>query len=340
MRPATPQVLIVEPDVALQSAVASWLEGAGYDCMPVSDAEEALAIAEDEEADVALVSSPVASWSTSHLAVALQARDEDLPVIVVRNDGDTRGRRRAGAVEEIPAPLTRGTVMHAVVRALEWREWTPGDREHYLHVERSVAAQAALVRDACLSEPCSIDGLVAGLVAFVDRRIPGSHARADRVRAISSALGAAIGLDRVALASLEQAAALQGLGQALLPPPLRQAEATLAGIEAALVRRLPEVVHGLLVHVPALRSVAQLIYASHERFDGTGHPRGLGGLEIPMGARVIGLARAIEQVGGGVDGVTPVLGADVVRRAGAEFDPDLVRVWLRLAERAAVSALH
>ncbi len=71
---ATPQVLIVEPETALQSAVASWLEGAGYDCMPVSDPDEALAIAEDDEADVALVSSPVAAWSTSHLALALQAR--------------------------------------------------------------------------------------------------------------------------------------------------------------------------------------------------------------------------------------------------------------------------
>src|SRR4030095_14969083 len=86
----TPQVLVVEPDAALQAALAAWLEGAGYDCVPVSDPDEALAIAEDDEADVALVSSPVADWSAPHLAVALQTRDRDLPVIVVRGAGEPR----------------------------------------------------------------------------------------------------------------------------------------------------------------------------------------------------------------------------------------------------------
>jgi response regulator RpfG family c-di-GMP phosphodiesterase len=341
--PATPQVLIVEPDAALQSAVATWLEGAGYDCMPVSDPDEALAIAEDDEADVALVSSPVAAWSTSHLALALQARDADLPVIVVRTATELRRgglRGRAGSLEEIPAPLTRGTVMHAVERALEWREWTVADRVRYLDIERSVAGQAALVRDACLSEPCSPDGLVASLVAFVERRMPGSSVEARRVRLLSLALGTAIGLEGARLAALGHAASLQGLGQALLPASLRQHGAVLSGIDTALARRLPEIVYELLAHVPSLRNAAELVYASQERFDGKGHPRGLGGLEIPMGARIIGLARAVDALGCGSDAVTPVAGADLTKRAGVEFDPDLVRVWLRLAERPAASALH
>jgi len=344
MRPdAAPQVLIVEPDVALQTAVAAWLEGAGYDCVPVSDPEEALAIAEGDEADVALVSSPVAAWSTSHLALALQARDADLPVIVVRSDADPRRHRlrgRLGTFEEIPAPLTRGSVMHAVGRALEWRDWSATERDRYFEIERSMASQSALVRDACLGEPCSAEGLIAGLVAFLDRRIPGSSGEAARVRVLSTALGTAIGLEGTALSSLGQAAALQGLGRALLPPWLRRSGAPLEGIDRALARRLPDVVQELLGDVPALRDAAQLVYASHERFDGKGHPRGLGGLEIPMGARIIGLARAIDRLDVSLDRVTASAGADLVSRAGAEFDPDLVRVWLRLAERAAVSSCH
>jgi response regulator RpfG family c-di-GMP phosphodiesterase len=343
MRLPTPQVLIVEPDAALQSAVATWLEGAGYDCMPVSDPDEALAIAEDDEADVALVSSPVAAWSTSHLALALQARDADLPVIVVRTATELgRGglRGRAGAVEEIPAPLTRGTVMHAVERALEWREWTAADRDRYLDIERSVAGQATLVRDAFLSEPCSTDGLVASLLAFVERRMPGASAEARRVRSLSLALGTAIGLEGAPIVALGHAASLQGLGQALLPASLRQHGAVLCGIDTALARRLPEIVHELLSHVPSLRAAAQLVHASQERFDGKGHPRGLRGLEIPMGARIIGLARAVDALGCRSDAVTPVAGADLSKRAGAEFDPDLVRVLLRLAERPTASSLH
>lgn len=343
----TPQVLVVERDAALQAALAAWLEGAGYDCVPVSDADEALAIAEDDEADVALVSSHVAPWSAPHLAVALQSRDRDLPVIVVRGAGEPRRSRlhtRAAAVEEIPAPLTRGAVMHAILRALEWRDATADERRQYLDLERSIAAQASLVRDACLSEPCSAAHLTAALVRFLDRRVAGAGAHADRVAAIARRLGGAIGMNPEAVAGVGHAAALHDFGQALLPAPLRRPEHTLGRLERALVRRTPEIVHDLLATVPALRDAAALIVCGHERFDGAGFPHGLSGLEIPMGARLIALASAVDDLqqgdGASVAPATSALGSELVRRAGAEFDPDLVRVWLRLADTASAARLH
>ena len=131
MRPfATHQVLVIESDPCRQHAVARWIEGAGYDCLHVSAADEALALAQEEEADVAIVSGSVDAWTPAHLAHALQSRDADLPVIVVRASGENAGgfRGRRGAVEEIEAPLTRGSVMGAVQRAIEWREASADQR--------------------------------------------------------------------------------------------------------------------------------------------------------------------------------------------------------------------
>jgi response regulator RpfG family c-di-GMP phosphodiesterase len=344
---AIPQVLVVEPDAALQAALAAWLEGAGYDCVPVSDADEALAIAEDDEADVALVSSHVAAWSAPHLAVALQSRDRDLPVIVVRGAGEPRRsslRSRAGAVEEIPAPLTRGAVMHAIVRALEWRDATADERRGFQELERAIGAQAALVRDACLSEPCSAPGLTAALVRFLDRKVPGAGGHAERVGALSLQLGSAIGMSVDALGVLGHAASLHDFGTALLPQQLRRPEASLGRLERVLARRHPEIVCDLLAHVPMLAEAAQLVLCGHERFDGAGFPRGLAGLEIPMGARIIALASAIDSLESGAsDGAarsSSAVGSELVRRAGSEFDPDLVRAWLRLAEQHAVARPH
>ena len=57
MRPfASQQVLVVESDPWLQHAVARWIEGAGFECLQVSAPDEALALAQEEEADVAIVS--------------------------------------------------------------------------------------------------------------------------------------------------------------------------------------------------------------------------------------------------------------------------------------------
>jgi response regulator RpfG family c-di-GMP phosphodiesterase len=345
MRPfSSHQVLVVEADPARQHAVARWLEGAGYDCLPVAAPDEALALAQEDEADVAIVSGPVEPWTPSHLAHALQSRDADLPVIVVRSAGQRpsalRGRR--GAVEEIDAPLTRGAVMQAIQRALEWREASPEDRTRYRELERAVFAQAALMREACQSEPCNEAGVMHAFTAFLERRSPGAAAHAARVRTTALALGRAIAMDDAALDVVAQAATLHELGLALLPQSLRGPIETLTGLERVLALRHPDLAHDLLAGVPGLGPAASLVRSAHERFDGRGHPRGLGGLEIPMGARLVAVACAVDRIATGEPGRPPATGsaahAALTAMAGGALDPDLVAVWLRHAGTAVAAA--
>lgn len=342
MRPSsTHQVLVVEADPARQHAVARWLEGAGYDCLPVSAADEALALAQEEEADVAIISGPVEPWTPSHLAHALQSRDADLPVIVVRSGGGRpsalRGRR--GAVEEIEAPLTRGAVMQAIQRALEWREASAEERARYRELEHAVFGQAALVREACQSELCTEAGLTTAFTAFLDRRLPGAASHAARVRTTAVALAHAIGMDDAAIHVVAQAATLHELGLALLPQSLRQPVETVTALERVFALRHPDLAHDLLGGMPGLGAAAVLVRAAHERFDGTGHPRGLSGLEIPMGARLVAVACAVDKVVTGEAGRPPATGAAALAElAGRALDPDLVAVWRRHAEPAVAAA--
>jgi response regulator RpfG family c-di-GMP phosphodiesterase len=345
MRPSSNhQVLVVESDPARQHAVARWIEGAGYDCLPVSAADEALALAQEDEADVAIVSGSIDSWTPAHLAHALQSRDADLPVIVVRANGDLSGgfRGRRGAVEEIEAPLTRGSVMGAVQRALEWREASADQRARYRELERAVFAQAALVREACQSEPCAEAGLTSAFTAFLDRRLPGAAGHSARVRAVAVDLAQAIGMDQHACHVVGQAATLHDLGVALLPQPLRQPIELLPSLDRVLALRHPDIVSELLAPMPGLSEAAALVRAAHERFDGTGHPRGLSGLEIPMGARLIAVACAVDRLVSGdparAANPTTAVGQGLLALARTALDPDLVGVWLRQSERAALPA--
>jgi len=344
MRPfASHQVLVVESDPWLQHAVARWIEGAGFECLPVSAPDEALALAQEEEADVAIVSGVIDAWTPAHLAHALQSRDADLPVIVVRASNEpARGfRGRRGAVEEIEAPLTRGSVMSAVYRALEWRDASADDRARYRELERSVISQAALVRDACHSEPCTEAGLTSAFTAFLDRRLPGAAGHASRTRGIALELATAIGMDDAACHVVAQAATLHELGLALLPQPLRQPAEMLAGLDRVLALRHPDVVYELLSSMPGLADAAAVVRAAHERFDGAGHPRGLSGLEIPMGARLVAVACAVDRIATGTAGrpglAGPAAQAALAALAGAALDPDLVRIWAGQADRAMVA---
>jgi HD-GYP domain-containing protein (c-di-GMP phosphodiesterase class II) len=88
--------------------------------------------------------------------------------------------------------------------------------------------------------------------------------------------------------------------------------------------------------VPELEEVAPIVLATQERFDGTGYPHGLAALEIPLCARIIAVVDAFDLLTHGHPLGAPLslaeACAELVRAAGGQFDPDLVQVWLRLAE--------
>jgi response regulator RpfG family c-di-GMP phosphodiesterase len=81
--------------------------------------------------------------------------------------------------------------------------------------------------------------------------------------------------------------------------------------------------------------VARLIEAHHERVDGSGFPAGHAGGEIPLGARILALADAVDDHEHGRCGAARCTGAALLERvaqeAGRRFDPAVVEVFVSLA---------
>jgi response regulator RpfG family c-di-GMP phosphodiesterase len=342
------QILVVEPESALQAALSAWLEWEGYDCACASDPEEALAIAEHDSTDVALVSDGAAAWTGSGLAEALKARREDLAIILMcgRTRRQSRRRRRhrhAEGIDEIPAPITRGAVTQAVTRAVRWREAPVADRRACLAFERAMLRRAQALRHACLasdvSELLTIDEdntLPHSLGNLMEFRSPGALAHARRVTELARRLGEALKLPANTMRTLERAGFLHDLGKAALPEDLLHKPSALSDLEIALIRRHPQIAFDILADVPALDDVAPIVLATQERFDGSGYPHGLAALEIPLCARIIAVVDAFDLLTHGHPLGAPLslaeACAELVRAAGTQFDPDLVQIWLRRAD--------
>jgi response regulator RpfG family c-di-GMP phosphodiesterase len=337
---AQAQILVVEPETALQAALSAWLEWEGYDCACASDPEEALEIAEHERTDVALVSDGAAAWTGSGLVQLLKARREDLAVILMCGGiRRHRARRRhAEGIDEIPAPITRGAVTQAVTRAVRWRESPRADRQACLVLERAMLKHAQALRQACLASTDDDDDAVLphSLGSLMEWRSPGARHHARRVTELARTLGEALKLPQRTLRTLGRAAFLHDLGKAALPEELLHKPAALSDLEIALIRRHPQIAYDILADVPELEEVAPIVLATQERFDGTGYPHGLAALEIPLCARIIAVVDAFDLLTHGHPLGAPMslteACAELVRAAGAQFDPDLVQVWLRLAD--------
>jgi response regulator RpfG family c-di-GMP phosphodiesterase len=131
-------------------------------------------------------------------------------------------------------------------------------------------------------------------------------------------IGAEMGVRGVELATIERGALIHELGDRAAPAVTGRNGADLSD----LVRE-PLLGAELLERLPFLVGVAAVIRAQRERYDGGGYPSGLRGDQICLGARVLAVAHAWDELGA----------AEIERGAGQKFDPQVVAAWLRVPAR-------
>jgi response regulator RpfG family c-di-GMP phosphodiesterase len=116
------------------------------------------------------------------------------------------------------------------------------------------------------------------------------------------------------------------IGKLALPPAIVDKPGPLDDAEVELMRRHPE--HGLdlLRDEDIGRGARAVIRFHHERWDGGGYPLGLAGEEIPLLARIAGLADAFVAKRSQQEGVAALRAG-----AGTAFDPELVKILAEVA---------
>jgi response regulator RpfG family c-di-GMP phosphodiesterase len=106
------------------------------------------------------------------------------------------------------------------------------------------------------------------------------------------------------------------------------------------MRRHPNLAHELLLPISYLRPALDIPYCHHEKWDGSGYPRGLSGDQIPLAARVF----AVVDVWDALRSHRPYRPAwseadaleHIRQQAGAHFDPEAVELFLRVQHRLTV----
>jgi len=168
------------------------------------------------------------------------------------------------------------------------------------------------------------DAVVLAAAADAACRRPG---HSERVARLAMNLAAALGVRGGALRRLRLAGLLHDVGKLELPPHVAlTAEPDDAG-DRALLRRHPVDGHETAKAL-GLPDEAGWILHQRERLDGSGHPAGLEGMAIPLGARVLAVADAFDGLTrprGGRRPLAPSAALEELRRQrGAHFDPVVV----------------
>jgi diguanylate cyclase (GGDEF)-like protein/putative nucleotidyltransferase with HDIG domain len=134
------------------------------------------------------------------------------------------------------------------------------------------------------------------LSATVDARDAYTAGHSRRVQQLALAIGRELGLSQAELDLLGHAALFHDIGKLAIPDAILLKPASLTAEEWELMQRHADEGARIIDRLGFLNDAVPAIRHHHERFDGTGYPDGLKGEEIPLGARIIHVADALDSM--------------------------------------------
>ena len=165
------------------------------------------------------------------------------------------------------------------------------------------------------------------LIEALRARHPKRHDRMHAIAYRAIALGRRLGLERNQIDDISLAAGLHDIGLLAVPEAILDKPTRLDQAELAILRAHPFAGERIIAAAAELGSVARIVGAASERYDGTGI-RGLAGDEIPLGARIIAAAAAFTAMTSTRPHVPAVSGEEALRElrrcSATQFDPRVV----------------
>ena len=286
-----------------------------YRLLIAKDGPRALELAASARPDLVLLDVMMPGMSGHEVCERLKASPDTqaMPVIFVTalsEDTDEARGFALGAVDYITKPFS-----NSVVRA-------------------RIKTQLSLVRaEVLLATRQQVVQCLGAAAEFKDNET-GLHVV--RMSHYSRLIGQALGLPKVLLEDLFSAAPMHDVGKIGIPDAVLRKPGPQDAAEWDTMRRHPEIGAEIIGEHPSgvLQLAREIALAHHEKWDGSGYPRGLAGEAIPLSARIVAIADVF-------DALTtrrpykepwPVQDAldHIAAQAGKHFDPALVALFAPL----------
>jgi len=152
-----------------------------------------------------------------------------------------------------------------------------------------------------------------------------------------------IGMTMQEIRVLKYASLLHDAGKIMIPDEILKKPKKLTGEEFQIVKRHPIKGVQIVKPIEVLKPVVPIILHHHERFDGTGYPKGLKGKDIPLGSRIMAVVDAfismVSKQPYRESLMTEEAISELKKYSGTQFDPDVVVVFSRIISKVNIAAL-
>ncbi len=319
-----PNILIVDDDSISCMAIEGLLSSEPYDLHFACNGFDGIATATSLHPDLILldVMMPIMDGYETCRQIRSQPDIAEVPIVLITSLDDQPSRitgLQAGADDFISKPYNRMELFARVQTIIRLNRY------------RRIAEQQTELLTA-------YDKTIEGWLSALDLRDKKTEEHTHRVMEATLKFARAAGFTQEELTNIQRGALLHDVGKLGIPDSILLKPATLTEEEWQVMRMHPLYAYQWLSPIAFILPALDIPYCHHEKWDGTGYPRGLKGDEIPLAARIF----AIVDVWDALTSDRPYRLAwskkEAIKylkdQAGKHFDPQVVQEFLKTLPEA------
>ncbi len=285
-------VLIVDDEPFVLEALCCLLKENGYPVIPCGDARGAARTLATLKVGAVLADVKMPVLSGMDLLEKIRREYPEIPVILMTAHADLTTAINAvqkGAFDFIVKPYKSIHVLHSVERAVKYSRLSRMEKDYKRTLEETVNERTRELADAFSMVRSLNNEIVKRLTAVAEYKDAETGAHNMRIGLYSNKIAQTLGMSADFTETISFASPMHDIGKIGIPDYILLKRARLLNGEFEIIKTHTVMGEKILrgSRHPHLQMAASIALTHHERWDGTGYPRGLVGRDIPIEGRIV-----------------------------------------------------
>jgi putative two-component system response regulator len=322
-----PKILIVDDDEIVRETLESLLSAEEVDILFAENGEGGLQMAKQHQPDVILLDVMMPGMDGYETCRSIRAIPSlaEIPILMITALDDRESRItgiKAGADDFLNKPFDSLELLARIQTITRLNRY------------RHIVEQRDQLEKAHCDLIISYDKTIEGWVNALDLRDKETEGHSMRVTQMTRRFAKVVGIAQDELEFIRRGALLHDIGKLGIPDSILLKPGKLTEDEWEIMRQHPVYAYEWLSEIEYLQPVLDIPYCHHEKWDGSGYPRGLGGEGIPLPARLFAIVDVWDALLSNRPYRAAISEREVLnyikQNSGKHFDPSLVDVFISL----------